>query len=920
MAKESTPNIFLTLLQKSQIVAESDIARAVKKYKSEHAGQKITVESLAEFFVKEDLITDWQKTKLLSGKHKGFFLGKYKLMSFIGSGGMSHIYSAEHKLMRRKVVIKVLPQSRVNDSSYLGRFYVESQATAKLDHPNIVRAFDIDNEGNTHYMVMEFVDGLDLAKLVEKEGVLDYETAANYICQAADGLQHAHERDMIHRDIKPGNLLAGKDGVVKLLDMGLARITTDKHSLTRKFGENVLGTTDYLAPEQALDSHTVDVRADIYSLGCTLYFLLVGHPPFPEGTLAQRLMKHQSAEPRSIFEVREDAPQELVDISRKMMAKKPKNRYQTAREVRDALREWLVSQGANDPHSEFDSRIPRRTFSSKDQVAPTPGKTRARKETAAKGEKQPELVDFLDSLSREDQVAQGNGAGGHRTSRGPTQAPPAGKEKPVQDESEDEELEKASTIKTRKRLVKKETISPGKTKEPSGRIQKPASTKKSGSSPKVAQPTKPAQSGSRPKASKSAGIIALILVSAVGGLALVIWLGLNLATPGGHLPLPTKNSVTVGDQGADFRSLSEAVNWAKEAHKGNKSIARTIHVKDSREYPFSMILDSSLGELTIRSDQGATLILGTASTPESQKKSSQLPVVHLRNSNGKALVLEGFIIDGKDQAENAVVISNFPLSDCANLQLRNLTIRGFKKNGILMRYVQGGKRRCFLSGLRIEASDPKSVGISMEHDEDDGQVYRQTTAVVVSDCLFTGPMETGVQLSRDLKSGFLEISQCRFYQCKRGIELLHQEHKDLKLLNNTFYKAEEGIVFQKMPKKMKDGPLAIQNNLFIEVKKEGLVREGYNDNNFRKDFEGRVNHNASSRTEKRTGSEMSLIEKDGKREPKLKDGFQTDPSKPNFLQPQAQHLRSGTKQAPLFNHKTEENDRPLHYIGAVKPK
>ena len=175
---------------------------------------------------------------------------------------------------------------------------------------------------------------------------MEYATAADYIRQAAEGLGHAHANGLIHRDVKPANLLVDQKNVVKVLDLGLARFTDeDRASLTVQYDENVLGTADYLAPEQAIDSHGVDARADIYSLGCAFYFLLTGHPPFPDGTLPQRLMAHQKQQPASIAKERPDAPADLVEICMKMMAKKPADRYQSMNDVAQALRRWLADRG-----------------------------------------------------------------------------------------------------------------------------------------------------------------------------------------------------------------------------------------------------------------------------------------------------------------------------------------------------------------------------------------------------------------------------------------------------------------------------------------------------------------------------------------------------------------------------------------------
>jgi serine/threonine-protein kinase len=346
MAKITEGERFLDLVKRSGLVDKGRLAEALATAKSQ--GQKVdNAEQIATALLQAGLLTSWQSEKLLEGRHKGFFLGKYKLLGHLGSGGMSSVYLAEHTLMGRRVAIKVLPQKRVNDSSYLPRFYREARAAAALHHPNIVLAHDVDHDNDIHYLVMEYVNGRDLQNVVKQDGRLSYEDAANYIYQAAQGLQHAHDAGLIHRDIKPANLLVDQKGVVKLLDLGLARFSEDdeKASLTVAHEENVLGTADYLAPEQALNSHNVDHRVDIYSLGCTLYFLLTGHPPFPEGTLAQRIMKHYTEEPPSLYIDRPDAPRELVEICTKMMAKKPELRFQSAAEVVQAVGQWLQSRG-----------------------------------------------------------------------------------------------------------------------------------------------------------------------------------------------------------------------------------------------------------------------------------------------------------------------------------------------------------------------------------------------------------------------------------------------------------------------------------------------------------------------------------------------------------------------------------------------
>jgi len=338
---------FIDYVERSELVEAETLQKAIDECKVSHAGQlPDDADRLASFLIDKGLLTQWHVDKLMDKKYRGFFLGKYRMLRLIGSGGMSTVYLAEHKLMHRQRAIKVLPKKRVNDSSYLARFHLEAQATAQLDHPNIVRCYDVDNEGDTHYIVMEFIEGKDLNTIVKQEGPLPLELACNYIAQAAEGLHHGHQNGLIHRDVKPANLLVDSKGIVKILDLGLALFSdNERASLTVEHNENVLGTADYLAPEQAVNSHKVDHKADIYGLGCSLYFVLTGHPPFPEGTLAQRIAKHQSQSPDDIRKDRPDCPRDLADICMKMMQKRAEKRYANMREAADALEAWLLNHG-----------------------------------------------------------------------------------------------------------------------------------------------------------------------------------------------------------------------------------------------------------------------------------------------------------------------------------------------------------------------------------------------------------------------------------------------------------------------------------------------------------------------------------------------------------------------------------------------
>ncbi len=343
MADQSAKNL-LKLLEKSGIAEQESIKESLGTLSEKVAGRAVGTKELTAHLIESGIITQWHADKLLAGKYKGFFLDKYKLLGLLGTGGMSSVYLAESKNTRQKRAIKVLPKKKVSDKSYLDRFYREGKAAASLNHPNIVRIYDINNSGDTHYMVMEYVQGADLYETVRDNGPLAIDDAIEATIQSAEGLLHAHDKKMVHRDVKPANLLLMENGTIKILDLGLALFNAEgEESLTVLYNEKVMGTADYLSPEQAVNSHEVDHRADIYSLGCTLYFLLTGRPPYDKGTLAQRIAMHQTQEPDCILESRVDCPQGLIDICTKMMRKNPDDRFVDCKEIMAVLKQFRDS-------------------------------------------------------------------------------------------------------------------------------------------------------------------------------------------------------------------------------------------------------------------------------------------------------------------------------------------------------------------------------------------------------------------------------------------------------------------------------------------------------------------------------------------------------------------------------------------------
>jgi len=268
-------------------------------------------------------------------------LAEYKLLEKLGRGGMGVVYRALHTELDRIVAVKVLPLGQVDDDQAVARFKREIKAVGRLDHPNIVRAYDARESSGTHFLVMELVAGMDLADLVRRIGPLPIADACESICQAAVGLQHAHEHGLVHRDIKPSNLMVSDAGVVKILDMGLARFRSlQPADGGMTMSGQALGTPDYMAPEQVQDSHSADIRADLYSLGCTLYFLLTGQAPFSGAayrTAFDKMTAHVRGSVSPVVHFRSEVPDRVVKVLDRMLAKDPGDRYSTPAELTEAL-------------------------------------------------------------------------------------------------------------------------------------------------------------------------------------------------------------------------------------------------------------------------------------------------------------------------------------------------------------------------------------------------------------------------------------------------------------------------------------------------------------------------------------------------------------------------------------------------------
>jgi formylglycine-generating enzyme required for sulfatase activity/serine/threonine protein kinase len=322
---------FTRQLAESGLIAPDELRKLLDRLPAEH---KSDTESLARELVRRDLLTAWQAQQIYQGQGGQLVLGNYVVLDKLGQGGMGLVLKAQHRRMERVVAIKVLSPSVTKTPAALARFQREVKAAAKLEHPHIVTAYDADEAGGTHFLVMQYVDGTDLSALVKQSGPLPLEKALSCVLQAARGLEYAHGRGVVHRDIKPANLLLDRDGTVKILDMGLARLDSAGEQQDELTGSGqIMGTVDYMAPEQALSTKSADRRADIYSLGITLWYLLTGKPAYTGDSAMAKLIAHRERAIPSLRAACPTAPESLDAVFARMVAKTPEARYQTMAEA-----------------------------------------------------------------------------------------------------------------------------------------------------------------------------------------------------------------------------------------------------------------------------------------------------------------------------------------------------------------------------------------------------------------------------------------------------------------------------------------------------------------------------------------------------------------------------------------------------------
>lgn len=331
---------FLDILAESRLIAESRFDALCRQVVA--ADRAPSAETIAAELVKKELLTHWQARMLLRGQ-RSFHVGNYVLVDFLGRGGMGSVFKATHVGLNKTVALKVMSNELLGDAVSVARFHREMEAAAALDHPNLVHALDAGRCGDKHYLVMEYVEGENLSSVLKRTSVVSQNIACHYALQAAEGLAHIHARGLVHRDIKPSNLILTTQGdglpLVKILDLGLARLNNDagkpRETMTRT--DQVLGTPDYMSPEQARATRSADIRSDIYSLGCALFRMLTGRLPFPGDNVFERVTARIVDEPPKVRNFAPDIDEDVERVILKMMARGPADRYQSPREVVAAL-------------------------------------------------------------------------------------------------------------------------------------------------------------------------------------------------------------------------------------------------------------------------------------------------------------------------------------------------------------------------------------------------------------------------------------------------------------------------------------------------------------------------------------------------------------------------------------------------------
>lgn len=759
MPAPATVDEFLELVRKSGVVDEAKLNTYLDKQKLQ--GPFPTEPGkCAGKFVRDAVLTYFQAEQLLQGKWKRFTIGKYKVLEKLGVGGMGQVFLCEHKLMRRRVAVKVLPAAKGQDDASRERFYQEARAVAALDHPNIVRAYDIDHDEGLHFLVMEFVDGVNLQDLVKRAGPLDPIRACHYIYGSAVGLQYASETGIVHRDIKPGNILIDRSGVVKILDMGLARFFNDEDdSLTKKYDENVLGTADYLAPEQAVDSHTVTIRADLYSLGGTFYFLLTGQPPFPEGSVAQKLLWHQTRDPKPIGQVRPEVPAEIIAIVEKLMKKNPDDRYQSPSELMAVLQDFVQVP------------IPPPTDKELPPLSPAAAGTTSTANRVPSGVMLSGGSPASSTQSSFEVRVLANGASGVPGSSTHDRAATAVATLPAS---------QAADVQVGVWATLDGDTAPRDSNE-TARTERPDS-KKGTKAPAV-----PTGRKSRKKLFIGAGIALGVAALAAGVYVLL----LPPSTPA-PAPVPAQldySRVYVGkgsapDGFATFPSVREAVNAIgkrpefEEAKRGSARPTIVLMDESHQELPIALTAPNSrLKELIVEAADPAKPVVWK--TPAGSNVKTLLVI---RNLPG--LTIRNVIFDAEGQMDYGLVLAG----SLPGARLENVVVRGAKVAGIRFENVSAeDKKPCVLSKPTVIVSGEALAALHFTLPERSDVSAGRNSFIKIESGRFEGPAAAAALIDTALVS--VEFVNNRFYHFQSGLAVRQPTTLPWKLTvrNNTFH-------------------------------------------------------------------------------------------------------------------------------------
>ena len=920
MAIKITLDSFLAVLKRSNLLTEGQVTTALEKFRAANPAASVEAKPFAEFLVRNKVLTVWQAEKVLQGKHKGFFLGRYRLLSLLGKGGMSSVYLAEHTVMKRRCALKVLPAKRVNDASYLGRFHREAQAVAALDHPNIVRAYDVDMTQDAgidiHFLSMEFVQGKSLLELVQEKGLIPIQDAVEYIRQSAHGLDHAHKAGLVHRDIKPGNLLITSGGVIKILDLGLARFFNDEEaSLTVEHDEKVLGTADYISPEQAIDSHKVDHRTDIYSLGCTLYFLLTGHPPFNTGSLAQRLIAHQTKPAPTITAERPDVPASLIAIMDKMMAKKDVDRYQTAQDVADAMAAWLkqsteVAVPTSKPvmaavaPAVTPTPVTSSGSSASLKTPATAAKSRSGKgSSVVRGQTEPKAAPaatesasdpfgFLNDLAIEPAPPTPPSPSDSGTARSSSKKLSQAAKETAKLSASPTEVVTPPAPPIDEPSVWDQAFDPALLNLDEAAPEGPLDFELDSSTPASAPPpndsVKLTKKPSRPLSGfkPSKRLLYALLLAAVPILATAGWVFQEYFWPAATTtpdpgqttlvpvaPVTPKKQATpelaileVGPNG-HFATIKEALDYVRQNFQTlAETDTRTIQLQGGLTYSESL---SIIGDSVTHFPRNIT-IRSEGATPAIIQGDGKQPALTLLEV--ETLVVEGITLDGQS-APIALKAEGY----CPGTKLNRLKIQNFTQSGVLFENLNGAAGQEFLvDQLRISANLPDAVGIRCQAAQ-----LANTKSVQIRNSRIAGPLKAGLEVT-----GFfwnVVVADSVITHCQSGVRFDRGLVDDVAFVNNSFHQNDKAISFSEPPGE-KSKNVRIQQQLFSGSRSGDLVVESGDLTGLADKLLGGPEGRRLNRTDRQDldPKELDAFVGDGLRG--VKYSFQSsDPTNPNYL-------------------------------------